>query len=520
MPGIHHVTGITGRVQANVDFYTGLLGLRLVKQTVSHNDGDVLHLFYGDGAGSPGSLLTFFAWPDGAGGRRGHGQAVEVGLAVPLDAIGYWTARLIEHGVKFSGPTVAGGETRLGFSDPDGLPVVLIGSKGGPAGIPWSGSPVPAAAQVRGIASVTLWTEHAAATGAVLEELLGFNRGGSDGAITTYRLAPGVEGRGQVAVRDVHGFWSSSDGAGSIQHVAFSVPDEAALWQAYEAVLLHGLEISNVREHGYFQSIYFREPGGGLIELATEGPGMTLDETLDELGTHLTLPPELEAKRADVEVVMPHFAPPGATRRPERDLGWTHRYVPGSSGATLLLLHGSGGSETQLLPLVRRVGGGASLLAPRGRSTGEEVLRFFARRPDGSFDQAELDHEADALARFVTEAAEWYGFDPQRVTILGYSNGAHIGAATLARNPTAFAAAALLRTVAPFGLPATVDLSGKRALMLQGVGDHLLRGHADTLLADYLAAAGADLQVTTVPGGHYLGPEDEVVLRAWLGGAD
>lgn len=518
MPGIHHVTGITGRVQANVDFYTGLLGLRLVKQTVSHNDGDVLHLFYGDGAGSPGSLLTFFAWPDGAGGRRGHGQAVEVGLAVPLDAIGYWTARLIEHGVKFSGPTVAGSATHLGFSDPDGLPVVLIGSKGGSAGIPWSGSPVPAAAQVRGIASVTLWTEHVTATGAVLE-LLGYERASSAGATTTYRLPPAVEGWGEVLVRDVHGFWSSADGAGSIQHVAFGVPDVTALGRAYDAVLERGLEISNVREHGYFQSIYFREPGGGLIELATEGPGMTLDESLDELGTRLALPPDLEATRADVEVVMPHFAPPGAARRPERDLGWTHRYVPGTSGATLLVLHGSGGSETQLLPLARRVGGGANLLAPRGRSTGEEALRFFARRPDGSFDQAELDYEADALARFVTESADWYDFDPQRVVILGYSNGAHIGAAALARNPTTFAAAALLRTVAPFALPAAVDLAGKRVLMLQGVGDHLLRDHADTLLADYLTAAGAGLQVTTVPGGHYLGPEDEVVLRAWLDGA-
>lgn len=526
MTGVHHVTGITSDVQANVDFYAGLLGLRLVKQTINHSDPGVLHLFYGDAAANPGTLLTFFAWPDGAGGRRGHGQATEVGLLVPRASIGYWTSRLLEHGVPFQGPTTSGSETRLTFEDPDGLQLVLVGAGvgerpdvpgGAESGSAESGgaqSDVPAADRIRGIAHVTLWTEDPAGTGAMLEEVFGFVPVAKDGAVTTY--SSGAPIGGTVHVRDVTGFWPAADGAGNLHHVALRSSDGAGLAGYRDQVLQRGLELSEPREHGYFTSIYFREPGGSLIEVATDGPGMTLDESPAELGSRLVLPPGLEPRRADIEVVMPPFALPGTPRRPDRSLGWVHRYVPGTSPLTLLVLHGSGGSETQLLPLARRAGAGANLLAPRGRSTAEEQLRYFARRPDGSFDVAELEHEADALAEFVVEAADWYSFDPAQVIILGYSNGAHVGAAALARNPATFEGAALLRTVAPVELPSGADLSGKRVLMLQGAGDKLLRDGADERLAAYLRAAGADLTLTTVEGGHLLGAADDEALAAWL----
>jgi len=516
MPGIHHVTGITARVQANVDFYAVLLGLRLVKRTVNHEDASVLHLFYGDAAASPGTLISFFAWPGGSAGRRGHGQATELGLIVPRSSIGYWASRLVEHGVPFDGPTADDAETKLALSDPDGLAVVLTGRSDAPDGAQWQRSGVPAAHQVRGIAYVTLWTERPAETGAVLEEILGFERLAVDETTTSYRTAATIGNT--VNVRDTTGFWSGDDGAGSLHHVAFRAADADELTAAVELALQRGLPLSDLKEHGYFQSRYFREPGGSLIEVATDGPGMALDEAPAELGGRLVLPPDLELMRGDVEAVMPYFALPGEPRRPERDLGWVHRFVPGTSGLTLLVLHGSGGSETQLLPLARRAAESANLLAPRGRSTAEQALRYFARRPDGTFDQEELDHEADALTEFVGDAAALYGFDPQRVVILGYSNGAHIGTAALARHPTKFAGAALLRSVAPFGLPGQSAMAGKPVLMLQGEGDHLLRDQADEKLSTYLQANGASLQSTTVPGGHYLSAADESVLRPWLEG--
>lgn len=553
MPAIHHVTGITADVQANVDFYVGLLGLRLVKRTVNHNDHNTLHLYYGDGTGAPGTLLTFFAWQAGVGGRRGHGQATEVGLVVPRDAIGYWTARLVEHGVRFAGPMASGGATRLEFADPDGLSVTLVGLPVGANGLPalgeagerWTpvpGSSVPPAAQVRGIAHVTLWSEHPAETGRVLGDLFGYKHGLADGPTTAYTSAAPYGGT--VYVRDVTGFWSSADGAGALQHVAFDVPDGEALTHVAERIAELGLEQSPMREREYYQSRYFREPGGSLIEVATTGPGLTLDEPPEHLGESLVLPQDLEGLRPDIEVVLPAFALPGEPREPRRDLGWVYRFVPGADAAepadtapgaagsaagdaatgapavapalTLLVLHGSGGSETQLLPMARRAAPGANLLAPRGRSRNEADLRFFARFPDGSFDQDELDHEADALAEFVGEACALHGLDPARVVIFGYSNGAHIGAATLARHPDAYAGAALIRTVAPFDLPPFADLRGKPVLMLQGEDDHLLRGEADTRLATYLHANGAELELMTMPFGHYLGQADDDALREWL----
>lgn len=542
MPAIHHVTGITADVQANVDFYVGLLGLRLVKRTVNHNDHNTLHLYYGDGAGAPGTLLTFFAWQAGVGGRRGHGQATEVGLVVPRDAIGYWTARLVEHGVRFAGPTASGGATRLEFADPDGLSVTLVGLPVGANGLPapgeaderWTpvpGSSVPLAAQVRGIAHVTLWSERPAETGRVLEDLFGYERGTADGATTAYTSAAAYGGT--VYVRDVTGFWSSADGAGALQHVAFDVPDGEALTRVAERIAELGLEQSPMREREYYQSRYFREPGGSLIEVATTGPGLTLDEPLGHLGESLVLPQDLEGLRPDIEVVLPAFAMPGEPREPRRDLGWVYRFVRGADAAepadaapdapavapalTLLVLHGSGGSETQLLPMTRRAAPSANLLAPRGRSLNESDLRYFARFPDGSFDQDELDHEADALAEFVREACALHGLDPARVVIFGYSNGAHIGAAALARHPDVYAGAALVRTVAPFDLPPFADLRGKPVLMLQGEDDHLLRGGADTRLAAYLRANGAEFELRTMPFGHYLGAADDEALRRWLG---
>lgn len=524
MGGIHHVTGITRDVQANVDFYAGLLGLRLVKQTVNHNDPSVLHLFYGDLAASPGTLLTFFVWQDGMVGRRGHGQAVEVGFEVPRSSIGYWTARLIEHGASFRGPTTRNGETRIGLSDPDGLDIVLVGrDRPGPAAArppapaaSWSGATVPASEAIRAITEVTLLSARPLETAAVLTDVLGYRKVSGDGALELFEHGLGLD---SVRLHDARGFWTSAEGAGSLHHVAFRVADAQELEASRAAAQAHGAELSDVREHGYFRSVYFREPGGVMVELATDGPGMTIDEPVEELGTRLVLPPEQEADRADIEVVLPAFEGPSPKRRRKRDLGWVHRFVEGSEEQVLLLLHGSGASELQLLPLARRVGGGASLLAPRGRSLSAEGPRYFARRDDGSFDLTELIDEADQLAEFASEAAAWYGFDPRQVTIIGYSNGAHVGVASLARNPGAFAAAALLRTVAPVPLPPGADLRAKPVLMLQGEGDHLLRDGADEELRAYLRRAGAALSEVTVPGGHRLGEPDERALRAWLAGS-
>lgn len=264
--GLHHVTGITGDPQANLDFYIDLLGLRLVKRTVSHNDSRTLHLFYGDAEARPGTLLSFFAWPDTASGRRGHGQAAEVGLTVSQSSIGDWTQHLLAKGVRFEGPTEVGDTSRISLQDPDGLPLILVGVADAPAGKPWAGSSLPPEMQPRGLHHVTLWTEAPDKTGHTLTRHLGFELIQSEGVLHTYRTGSegvGAELGSTVYVRDVSGFWPAADGVGTLHHIAFRTDDAASEARTLAAVRAEGLTVSEVREHGYFKSVYFREPGGG-----------------------------------------------------------------------------------------------------------------------------------------------------------------------------------------------------------------------------------------------------------------
>ena len=510
--GIHHTTGITGNAQANVDFYVGVLGLRLVKRTVSHNDSSVLHLFYGNGSGDPGTLLSFFVWQDTAKGRRGTGQASEIGLTVPRTSLGDWMQRFLSKGIPFTGPTRQGDRTLLSLADPDSLPLVLVGVDDAPTGNPWDSSTVPSAMQIRGIHHVTLLTEKPEETGAVLEKYLGFRAAGTEGVVAQYRSE--AEIGNTIYVRDASGFWPSVGGVGTLDHVAFrtvAVDREIAILHAVQS---DGLEVSEVREHGYFQSIYFREPGGSLFEVATDTPGLTIDESLAHLGEQLVLPPYFEDQRQDIEVTLPPVYLFEENRIMARDLNWIHRYQPGTQTGTLLLLHGTGGNETSLLALGRQVAPEWGLLSVRGRSLDEGSPRFFRRFSMTKYDQPHLAQEADALAEFVREAAEAYGFDPNKVVALGYSNGANIALASLTRNPDTYAGAVLLRPVLPFDAPPQVDLKGLPVLVTNGLYDSFLP-YAEPVVP-FLRKNEASVQEERFPVGHELTAEDIAVTTAWL----
>lgn len=510
--GLHHTTGITGNPQANLDFYVGLLGLRLVKRTVSHNDSTTMHLFYGDAEGSPGTLLSFFAWPDTAPGRRGHGQAAEVGLIVPQLSIGNWTQHLLSRGVPFEGPTQVGDSSQIKLHDPDGLPLVLVGLKDAPAGKVWSGSSLAEEMQIRGLHHAVLWTEKPAQTGEVLTELLGFRHVSSEGVMAHYKTD--AELGHTVYVRDVTGFWSSADGVGILHHVAFRTQDAQSQEQILQTVKSAGLETSEMREHGYFKSIYFREPGGALIEVATDTPGFTLDEPVAKLGESLVLPPALEPERQTIEVTLPQLVLPGGEKRVTRDLGWIHRYVEGAGELTLLLLHGTGGNETDLLGLGRQVAPDAHLLSVRGRSLEKGSPRFFRRFSATRYDQEDLVAEANALAEFTGEATTLYGLDPVKVIALGYSNGANIALASLALEPAAYAGAVLLRPAMTLETPPETNLSGKQVLSLSGRADPFLP--FSEAVGPYLRANGAEVTEHLLNAGHELTAADFELSQAWL----
>jgi catechol 2,3-dioxygenase-like lactoylglutathione lyase family enzyme len=309
LPGIHHVTAIASDPQRNVEFYTQVLGLRLVKVTINYDDPASYHLYYGDTLGRPGSILTFFAWPGGQRGRQGTGQAAVAAFTIAQASLGFWMERLGALGIKHEGPEARFDEKVLRFRDPDGLALELVAHPDATARSGWDGGPVPAEHALRGMHNVTLWVDGDARTIAALTEGMGFREIGREE--TTTRFATGAGGPGAlVDVRDAHGFWRGEVAVGTVHHVAWRTPDDAEQLNWRGILAEHALRATPVMDRQYFHSIYFREPGGVLFEIATDPPGFTADEDPNQLGSDLRLPSWLEPHRALIAAGLPSLRVP------------------------------------------------------------------------------------------------------------------------------------------------------------------------------------------------------------------
>jgi glyoxalase family protein len=305
MSGIHHVTAISGKAARNIEFYTKTLGLRLVKKTVNFDDPGTYHLYYGDEQGHPGTILTFFPWEHAADGRNGVGQAEQTAFRVPAAAIGYWTHRLIENGVAHEALEKRFGEPVLSFTDPHGMSLALAGVASAASEPAWSGSDVRPEHAIRGFHSATLMEHSAAPTAAILTGVLGFRETGRDGSLIRYET--GKPGAGNVVlIREAGGFLGGRMGKGSVHHIAFRARDDAAQAQMVEKLREeHRIATTEQKDRKYFRSVYFREPGGILFEIATDEPGFTVDEPLDALGRELKLPAFLEPRREKIAAALP-----------------------------------------------------------------------------------------------------------------------------------------------------------------------------------------------------------------------
>lgn len=316
LPGIHHVTSIVGEPQQNVDFYTGVLGLRLVKVTVNFDMPQTYHFYYGDGAGSPGTILTVFTWPNMPQRPAGNGQITVTGFAIAPDSVDYWQERLAKRGVQTEEPTERFGETVIAFSDPDGLRYELVADPSAPlrTAVAWPAMPVPEEHALRGFSGITISAKSAAPTGAILTTLLGLKTVGREGNRARYQIGEGVD-RAMVDIVENPDNPRGREGVGTVHHVAWRTPDDEAQAAWRERVGAAGIGVTPVRDRQYFRSIYFREPGGVLFEIATDPPGFQVDESFEELGSSLKLPPWLEPQRAEIEQVLPSFErrPVGAT---------------------------------------------------------------------------------------------------------------------------------------------------------------------------------------------------------------
>jgi glyoxalase family protein len=304
--GLHHVTAIAGDPQRNLDFYAGVLGLRLVKRTVNFDDPGTYHFYYGDRTGRPGTLLTFFPWPGARPGRHGVGEATVTSFSVPGSALGYWEDRLGGHGVTGLARRERFGAETLRFADPDGLGLELVADPE-EAGDPWISGAIPGSAAIRRLYATTVELRTSDATAALLQEVLGMRAAGDDGGVR--RFESDSEG-GVIDLVPNPGGPGGTMGAGCVHHIAWRAADEVHQARLRGAVIDFGLGVTPVVDRQYFRSIYFREPGGVLFEVATDQPGFLIDEPEATLGEALKLPPQYEAARDRIEADLPDIVAP------------------------------------------------------------------------------------------------------------------------------------------------------------------------------------------------------------------
>jgi glyoxalase family protein len=510
IPGIHHITAVASDPQRNLDYYTGTLGLRLVKQTVNFDDPGTYHLYFGDEAGTPGTVLTFFPWPGAKRGRAGAGQVIATAFAVPEGSLGWWHARLAAAGHPISEEGTRLGERFIATSDPDGMRIELVERAWATELRAWTTPEIDASRAIRGFDGATLGVRNPESTGALLAEVFGMRRALADDHRTRYEAADS-EGRIGRIIDIVRVREMGTHGAGIVHHIAVRARNdgEQAAWRARLAEA--GYQATPVIDRNYFHSVYFREHNGVLFEIATDAPGFAIDESPATLGTGLKLPAQYENRRAEIERHLPPLTLAGRKDAP----AYSARMETGDRGG-ILALHGTGGDEHSLVDLARKLDPRATIISPRGNVSEHGNLRFFRRIREGVFDLQDVERRSDQLGGWAAEQAKARGLSPAGMIALGYSNGANIAAAMLLRGIRVFDHAVLLRsmvTIQPETLP---DLRGVHVLMINGRADPIIPIANARGLASLLTRAGATVELLEIDGGHELARQDLERGASWI----
>ena len=509
LPGIHHITAITASAADNLRFYETVLGLRLVKQTVNFDDPYTYHLYYGDAQGSPGTILTFFPWENLPPGRPGAGLVTAVNFTIPRRAIDFWLRRLAEFGVaahtdeRFGDPVIH-------FSDPHGLPLEFTGSDAAGSSQYWTNGPVAKSEAVIGFHSATSTLRSLDANQRLLADLMGMQLVAQEHNRYRFQMN-GRPSPGQFYDISVDpDAPAGRSGNGSIHHIAFRTPSDATQADWRTKLGAAGLSVTPVRDRNYFRSIYFHAPEGVLFEIATDTPGFDVDEPVETLGATLKLPKQLEPLRADIQRRLPPLRTDTyrhLIKVPRREIDYGHTFVT---------LHGTGGSEKDLVSLARKLDPASAILSPRGDVLYNGMLRFFKRLAINVFDEADVVQRAHALADFILAMASRYGRDPAQISALGYSNGANIAAAVLLLRPEIFSRAILVRPMLPLQEPPLSDLSTHEILILKGAYDQIIPATSTQQLDALLRSAGSAVTTSTIDAGHEITGQDIEKMTEWL----
>jgi glyoxalase family protein len=304
--GIHHITAITKDAQTNIDFYTKVLGLRLVKLTVNADDPSAYHLYFGDATGTPGTIMTFFAWPGLNAGSAGTRMATQISFKVPPDSLEFWEDHLGRHHIEQLGMLTNMEEDHITFEDLDGHLLRLVETEDEvPDWQFWTAGDIPKECAIRGLHGIRLGYKEASKTKSFLEQTCGFKPARTHRNIEEY-----TNGHTHIYLQTGHQIPQGIPGTGTIHHVAWQVTDDDAYRNARIELMKAGIYSTEQTDRSYFHSIYFREPGGVLFEISTNGPGFSVDEDMDKLGTKLVLPPQYESLRETIENQLPKLILP------------------------------------------------------------------------------------------------------------------------------------------------------------------------------------------------------------------
>ena len=302
--GLHHITAIANNAKRNHDFYTNVLGLRLIKKTVNFDDPGTYHFYFGNETGDPGTILTFFPWEGIGAGKTGTGMATDIGYAVPAGSLEFWADRFNKYNVKQGPVAESFGETFLPFQDPDGLHIKLIVPGKNDNRKPWETNEVKVANATKGFHSIVLTLKNIQATAEILTDILGYRLLKQEGNLYRF-ITDAIETAAIIDLVELPSGTPGVSAAGTNHHLAFRVKDENSQMEFREKIAGKGLNITHKIDRDYFYSLYFREPGGVLFEIATDNPGFTRDEPLDALGTSLKLPRQYEPARVKIEEILP-----------------------------------------------------------------------------------------------------------------------------------------------------------------------------------------------------------------------
>ncbi|CAM3236308.1 VOC family protein [Deinococcus saxicola] len=534
--GLHHVTVMASDPQRNIDFYTRVLGQRMVKVTVNFDDPGTYHLYYGDRSGQPGTIMTHFPWPGAARGVRGNGEVVATAYSAPADSYDFWLGRLtglaleVRGGVRF-------GQKFLTVDDPDGTWVELVFGDGAPVE-DWPGSPVPPQDALRGFHSVTGWVRDTGAVRDLLVGQLGFTEVGTEddaqGPRTRFRgSGDDKDGAGVGLFVDVverPAGARGSFGAGSVHHVALRTRDDAQQAAYLGQLTAADYRPTPVQDRQYFHSIYFREPGGILFEIATDAPGFPDDEPVDELGQHLKLPEWYEARRPTIEAKLPRIVSPeyGVTLG-TRELGTAPaiQEEPAPSGIQVLtagrplgearvaaiLLHGRGGTAQDILSLEGDLNLSAfTYLAPQADGNSWYPQSFLAPL---EHNQPHLDAALATVHALLTEL-EAQGIPPQNVVLGGFSQGACLALEYASRSRVKLGGVVAL-SGALITLDEQGDLDGLPVFMGNAPDDAHIPLDRFQASAELLRSRGAAVDARVFPGlGHAINAEELDAMRALM----